>query len=78
MFHMDRDTKVSTVTPTSDQPLRGQRSKGQLYMAKILNNIQFCSGLLHLVWIDEQSKKVNDYYQVKGQHKVIRGQMSFD
>jgi len=24
---MDRDTKVSTVTPSSDLPLRGQRSK---------------------------------------------------
>ena len=27
MFYMDRDAKVSTVTPLSDLPLRGQRSK---------------------------------------------------
>ena len=27
VFYMDRDTKVSTVTPSSDLPLRGQRSK---------------------------------------------------
>ena len=27
MFYMDRDAKVSTVTPSSDLPLRGQRSK---------------------------------------------------
>jgi hypothetical protein len=57
MFHMDRETKVFTVTPTSDVPLSGQRSKGQLYMAKILNNVRFCSGLLHLVCIDKTRKK---------------------
>ena len=27
MFYLDRDAKVSTVTPSSDLPLRGQRSK---------------------------------------------------
>ena len=68
MFHMDRETKVFTVTPTSDVPLSGQRSKGQLYMAKILNNVRFCSGLLHLVWIDEQNEKVNHDNQVKGHY----------
>ena len=75
MFHMDRETKVFTVTPTSDVPLSGQRSKGQLYMAKILNNVRFCSGLLHLVWIDVKNKKVNHTFQVRGQEKVTRGQI---
>ena len=71
MFHMDRETKVFTVTPTSDVPLSGQRSKGQLYMAKILNNVRFCSGLLHLVWINEQNEKVNHDNQVKGHYGII-------
>ena len=43
-------------------------------MAKILNNVQFCAGLLHLVGVDEQKKKVNNEDQVKGQQKVIMGQ----
>ena len=74
MLYMVRDTKVSTVTPTSDLRLRGQRSKGKINIAKKLNYIRFCSGLLHVVWIDELNKKVNDDHQVKGQQKVIMGQ----
>ena len=46
----------------------------ELYRGKILNKVRFCSGLLQLVWIDEQNKKVNDDVQVKGQQKVIMGQ----
>ena len=48
--------------------------KGLFHRAKIFNNVRFCSGLLHLVWIDELNKKVNDDDQVKGQQKVIMGQ----
>ena len=48
--------------------------KWSFHRAKILNNVRFCSGLLHLVWIDELNKKVNDDNQVKGQEKVIMGQ----
>ena len=73
MFHMDSETKVFSVTPTSDLLLTGQRSKCKMYTAKILNSVRFCSGLLHLVWIDEQNRKVNDDNQVKGQQKVIIG-----
>ena len=36
MFYMDRDAKVSTVTPSSDLPLRGQRSKRSNF--KIISN----------------------------------------
>ena len=46
----------------------------ELYRAKTLNNVRFCSGLLHLVGLDEQNKKVNDDDPVKGQQKVIMGQ----
>ena len=39
MLHMVRDTKVSTVTMTSDPPLRGQRSKGHFHIMAIYNFI---------------------------------------
>ena len=39
MLYMVRDTKVSTVTPTSDAPLRGQRSKGHFHIMAIYNFI---------------------------------------
>ena len=39
MLYMVRDTKVSTVTPTSDEPLRGQRSKGHFHIMAIYNFI---------------------------------------
>ena len=39
MLYMVRDTKVSTVTPTSDVPLRGQRSKGHFHIMAIYNFI---------------------------------------
>ena len=39
MLYMVRDTKVSTVTPTSDPPLRGQRSKGHFHLNVIYNFI---------------------------------------
>ena len=48
--------------------------KRSFHRAKILNNVRFCSGLLHLVEVDRQNKKVNDDDQVKGQQKVIIGQ----
>ena len=43
---MDTETKVFTVTPTSDVPLSGQRSKGQLYMAKNLKQCQILFGFV--------------------------------
>ena len=48
--------------------------KRSFHRAQISNNVQFCSGLLHLVGVDEQKKKVNNEDQVKGQQKVIMGQ----
>ena len=39
MLHMVRDTKDSTVTMTSDPPLRGQRSKGHFHLIVIYNFI---------------------------------------
>ena len=36
MFYMDRGAQVSTVTPSSDLPLRGQRSKRSNF--KIISN----------------------------------------
>ena len=51
--------------------------KWSSHRAKILNNVRFCSGLLHLVWIDELNKKVDDNNHVKGQQKVNTGQWPF-
>ena len=39
MLYIVRDTKVSTVTLTSDPPLRGQRSKGHFHIMAIYNFI---------------------------------------
>ena len=48
--------------------------KWLFHRAKICNNVRFCSGLLHLVGLDELNKKVNHDNRVKGQQKVIMGQ----
>ena len=57
--------------PNVGRIVQGSKVKIVLYMTKIINNVRFCSGLLHLVWIEVQNKKVNDVNPVKGRQKVI-------
>ena len=57
--------------PNVGRIVQGSKVKIVLYMTKIINNVRFCSGLLHLVWIEVQNKKVNDVNSVKGRQKVI-------
>ena len=68
-------TKKS-MTTTRSKVIKGVKLKVKrsIHRAKILNNVQFGSGLLHVVRIDDLNKKVNDDDQVKGQQKVIMGQ----
>ena len=48
MFYMDRGAKVSTVTPSSDLPLRGHRSKkGQI--SKIIDMHGLSSNLIVMI-----------------------------
>ena len=68
-------TKKS-MTTTRSKVIKGVKLKVKrsIHRAKILNNVQFCSSMLHLVGVDEQKKKVNEEDQVKGQQKVTMGQ----
>ena len=51
--------------------------KWSFHRAKILNNVRFCSGLLHIDCNDEPNKSLNNIHEVKGQQKVIMGHWTF-
>ena len=70
MLHMVRDTKVSTVTMTSDPPLRGQRSKGRFHLMVIFNLLIRAIGSPNFI-----SRHLIPIGHYKRPVLIVRGQM---
>ncbi len=71
VFHMDRETKVSTVTPSSDLSLRGQRSK----KVKI-SNCSNCVEIAQEYSLHNPKYVKNMFDPIRDPGVILRGQRS--